>query len=103
MVEGRKKSGVLSDVFGKPRKSLARKISVSHGTAHSQANVWDSGPDTNKSPARKISMFHDTAHSQANVWDSGPDMNEIMPAAHTSPMRDVDQDAMSVQEVEDLY
>jgi hypothetical protein len=85
-VEGRKKSGVLSDIFGKPkRKSLARKISVDHD-----------------SKIRKISMSHDTAHSQVNVWDSGPDMNEIMPAAHTSsPMRHVDQDAMSVQEVED--
>jgi hypothetical protein len=51
--------------------------------------------------ARKVSMNHDTA--QEEVWDDGPNMNEIMPAAYTSPMRHADQDAMKVQEVEDLY
>jgi hypothetical protein len=54
---------------------------------------------------KKSGTDHDTDHgtAQDEVWDAGPNMEEIMPAAHTSPMRHADQDDMKVQEVEDLY
>ncbi len=82
-----------------------RKSKIEHVSEGKKSGIVPSflrfGGKKSSEKAGKVSMNQGSA--QDDLWDAGPNMNEIMPAAYSSPTRHADQDAMKVQEVEDLY